>query len=141
MSTPLPDFQSVEEANLHYCQAVEALSLQDLEEIWLPSDDCRCVLPGWPLLRGWLAIRRSWEEIFSRTRELEVNVDQVAVQIDADRAWLNCRERVLRVTEAQGLESWLHVSNLFSKHQGRWRLLQHHAAPLADRTRVRRWLQ
>ncbi len=133
------EVEFVEEANLHYYQAVAAQSLPDLDDIWLPSEACRCLLPGWPLLYGWSSIRRGWQALFDCTRELSVSVDRVTVQIEGDRAWLNCRERMQRVVDIHCRQNWLRVANLFWKRQGRWRLVLHHAAPLA--ASPGRWLQ
>ncbi len=141
MGSRSSELEFVQEANLRYYQAVAASSLPDLEDIWLPSEACRCLLPGGPLLKGWNAIRHGWQELFARARELNIQVDRVTVQLEDDRAWLNCRERILLVAGRQGRESWWQASNLFWKRQERWRLVLHHAAPWKEQSGAPRWLQ
>ena len=122
----------VREANHRFYQAVENLSLDDLEAVWLPSPACRCVHPGWPPVEGWEAIRESWNRIFESTNDLEIALDQVTVHIEGAVAWLNCLARVSSAAESRIDTALLCSSNLFILHDGEWRLVLHHASQLPD---------
>lgn len=120
------------EANRRFYQAVENLSLEDLDAVWLPSAVCRCVHPGWPPVAGWEAIRDSWSRIFARTDNLEIALDQITVHIEGSVAWLNCLARVNSAGDARLDTALLSNSNLFILHEGDWRLVLHHASQLPD---------
>lgn len=122
----------VREANRRFYQAVENLSLEDMEAVWLPGAACRCVHPGWPLLEGWEAIRESWSRIFENTSALEVAIDQITVHIEGTVAWLNCIERVSSAAESRIDAALVCTSNLFVLHEGEWRMMLHHASHLPD---------
>jgi hypothetical protein len=49
-----------EGANDSFYHAFEELSIQNMDKIWSHNEGSSCVHPGWELVVGWIAIRRSW---------------------------------------------------------------------------------
>ena len=74
--------QAVREANRRFYQAFAALSLEQMDEVWLHEDWVECVHPGWDLLLSWEEVRESWARIFTNTQRMK----------KIGRA--SCRERV-----------------------------------------------
>ncbi len=122
----------VREANRRFYQALENLNLEDMEAVWLDSNACRCVHPGWPLLMGWEAIRESWAQIFENTNALEVAIEQVTVHLQGEVAWLNCIQHVTTAIEANVTSASVCASNLFVLEGGEWRMVLHHASHLPE---------
>lgn len=122
----------VREANRRFYQALENLSLEDMEAVWLASPAARCVHPGWPPLEGWEDIRESWNRIFTHTHQLEVAIDQVRLQIAGPVAWLSCMEAVQSVVEGRMESAQICATNIFVLAGGEWLLALHHASHLPD---------
>ncbi|MGH9533237.1 MAG: nuclear transport factor 2 family protein [Terriglobales bacterium] len=122
----------VREANRRFYQALENLSLEDMEAVWLPSATARCVHPGWPPLEGWSEIRESWRRIFSHTHLLVVAIDQVRLHVAGPVAWLTCLEAVQSQVEGRTDAAQVCATNVFVLAEGEWRLALHHASHLPE---------
>jgi len=118
-------------ANRDFYAALEELSLDAMEALWLHEDWVRCVHPGWELLEGWQEIRESWERIFSNTRRMKVAVSQVSVQVEASMAVVICIEQVTSSFETGFSTAWIQATNIFVDRNGGWRLVHHHASPIS----------
>ena len=125
-----PEEQAVAAANLAFYRALEARSLSDMDEVWLPGDSASCVHPGWHRLDGWDEVRRSWENIFANSRPWRVSCEDVRVGVAGDVAWVTCIEAIAPFgAGAPEDAARMQATNLFGKVEGRWRLIHHHASP------------
>ncbi|MHB8734234.1 MAG: nuclear transport factor 2 family protein [Terriglobales bacterium] len=122
----------VREANRHFYQAAEALSLEEMEAVWMQGPNCRCVHPGWPMVTGWSAVRESWRQIFENTRELNIALEQVNVSIEGGVAWVSCIEHVRSVGESRMDHAVVCTSNLFVLSEDEWKIVLHHASPVPE---------
>lgn len=64
-----------EGANDSFYHAFEELSIQNMDKIWSHNEGSSCVHPGWELVVGWIAIRRSWIQIFADTESIKIRVN------------------------------------------------------------------
>jgi ketosteroid isomerase-like protein len=122
----------VREANRVFYQAIENLSLEDMEAVWLQGPQARCVHPGWPMLSGWEAIRESWRAIFDNTSDLAVSIHDVNVNIEATVAWVTCLERIASSAHLRTDKAAVCATNVFVLTEGDWRMVLHHASHLPD---------
>lgn len=122
----------VREANRRFYQALENLSLDDMEAVWLPSPAARCVHPGWPPLEGWTEIRESWRRIFTHTHLLEIAIERVRLHVAGPVAWLTCLEEVHSQVEGRTDAAQVYATNVFVLAEGEWRLALHHASHLPE---------
>jgi len=126
------DEAQVREANRRFYQAAEALSLEEMEALWLQNATCRCVHPGWPMVVGWAAVRESWRQIFENTRELHIALQQVNVSIEGGVAWVSCIEHVSSLGDRRMDHAVVCTSNLFVLSDNEWRIVLHHASPVPE---------
>jgi uncharacterized protein (TIGR02246 family) len=125
-----PDQVAVAEANEAFYRALSSADLEGMGGLWFPADWAECVHPGGVVLRGWDAIRESWRLIFENGTSLVVSVTDVRVRMLGDVAWVSCLERVATADTEQIHTSLAQATNLFVRHDGRWRLVVHHASPV-----------
>jgi ketosteroid isomerase-like protein len=124
----MSDAADVEEANARFYRAFEALDIAAMDEVWTHGAHVRCVHPGWPLLRGWDAVRTSWQRIFASTEEMRFTLSEVDVSVGGDLAWITCIENILSDVGGRVTVTAILATNLFERHPGGWRLVHHHAS-------------
>jgi ketosteroid isomerase-like protein len=126
-----PEAEAVREANLAFYQAFASPELAQMCEVWERSDAIRCVHPGWPLLKGWDAVMRSWEAIFTNTTLMQFAITGTCITVVGDWVWVACAENVTSVVEGRVLESTVQATNIYRKREGRWLMVYHHGTPVA----------
>jgi ketosteroid isomerase-like protein len=124
----MSDAADVEEANARFYRAFEALDIAAMDEVWTHGAHVRCVHPGWPLLRGWDAVRTSWQRIFGSTEEMRFTLSEVDVSVSGDLAWVTCTENILSDVGGRVTVTAILATNLFERQAGGWRLVHHHAS-------------
>jgi len=123
-----PEQQAVADANDAFYMALTNSDLDAMEEVWFPADWTECVHPGWTALRGWEAVRESWRLIFESPTRIVVSASEVRVRIVGDVAWVSCLERMATTDVEEIHTSLAQATNLFVRHDGRWRMAVHHAS-------------
>ena len=124
-----PDETAVAAANLAFYRALEARSLEDMDEVWLQASSASCVHPGWHRLDGWDEVRRSWENIFVNSRPWTVSCEDTRVGVAGELAWVTCVEVITPFgSEDKEDAARMQATNLFARVDGRWRLVHHHAS-------------
>ena len=113
------------EANGAFYSAFARRDLKAMEEIWSHDAPVACIHPGWEPLRGRDAVMRSLENIFGgggAPASIQC-VNATPHVLGPYAAYVVCHERV------PGGD--LAATNLFVREAGRYRLVHHHAAPIA----------
>jgi ketosteroid isomerase-like protein len=123
--------QAVLEANEAFYLALSRQDLDAMDAVWLPTEWVECIHPGWSILRGWAAIRDSWESIFRSPARLTAEVDDVRVRVAGDVAWVSCTERIAALSSDQLDTSLAQATNVFVALGGAWKLVVHHASAVA----------
>ena len=78
--------ETVLEANQNFYRALQNLSLQEMDAVWLQEDWVRCVHPGWDLLEGWETVRESWQHIFEHTQFMRIAVGLQSIRVENSMA-------------------------------------------------------
>jgi uncharacterized protein (TIGR02246 family) len=128
------DQEQVEEANRAFYAAFEARDLEAMGELWERSDQATVTHPGWPTLRGWAEVARSWEAIFTNTPYIQFFLTDQEIRVDRDVAWVTLFENILQEVGRTGpalSEARVAATNLFVRRQGRWLMVLHHGSPVA----------
>jgi uncharacterized protein (TIGR02246 family) len=125
-----PDQQAIADANQEFYRALTGRDLDAMTEVWFPADWAECVHPGGASLAGWDAIRESWRRVFEGDIAVSVVPAEVRVRIVGDVAWVSCLERIAAAEHDQIHTSLARATNLFVRHDARWRLVLHHASPV-----------
>jgi ketosteroid isomerase-like protein len=122
------DRAEVEEANLRFYRAFEALDLGEMDKVWAHGDHVKCIHPGWPLLGSWEAVRASWETIFQNTGEIRFTIADVQTMVRGDLAWVTCTENILSQVRGRVSVTSVLATNLFEHGPDGWRMILHHAS-------------
>ena len=112
-------------ANAAFYSAFSRRDLRALEELWAHTVDLACTHPGWDVLRGRPAVLQSFRAILlggGAPASLRC-LQPTAHALGPDAAYVLCTEAVPGGSLA--------ATNLFVRESGAWRLVHHHAAPIA----------
>ncbi len=127
---------AVAEANEAFYRALSNGDIAGMDDLWFPADWVECVHPGATGLRGWEVVRESWRQILGNGARLAVSASEVRVRLLGDVAWVSCLERIAAADDEQIHTSLAQATNLFVRHDGRWRMVVHHASPVPFLTPV-----
>jgi uncharacterized protein (TIGR02246 family) len=125
----MTDTAAVRAANEEFYLALETLDLARMTDLWMHEEWVHCVHPGADLVRGWEAVRESWEQIFAHTVWLRVAPTNVDVHLVGDLAIVLCSENITSKQEADVRVAVAVATNLYQKTSNGWRMVHHHASP------------
>ncbi len=120
-------------ANRAFYRAFEALDVDAMEAVWLDDDRIKCIHPGWELLAGRERVMRSWELIFKNTSTIRFDVTDLAIEIVGDAAWVTNVENIWSDDPVGRFTSQAVATNLFVGTPQGYRMVLHHASPVAQR--------
>lgn len=119
-------------ANQAFYRAFEKKDPEAMEAVWSKGMGCLCIHPGRDALKGWTAIRESWELIFKNTRYLEIDIDILTLEVSGDLAYVVLVENVLQISSGRRLEAKSMATNGFERMGGGWYMTHHHGSPIVD---------
>jgi ketosteroid isomerase-like protein len=114
-------------ANQAFYEAFEHGDIDAMSEVWEHSDRVVCTHPGWGSLRGWGAVSGSWVALFGGGSALQFIVTSEHVDVVGDAAWVTLDENLLSDQGAAAVSA----VNVFARTDGGWRMVVHHASPVA----------
>lgn len=124
----MSESEQVLQANRRFYEALGALDLEQMSDVWLQAEFARCVHPGWAMLEGWEEIRESWRRIFENTQSMRVHISSASVTVEAPIAWVCCVERIDSSGEGRIDSAYVQATNIFVWRDGQWRMILHHAS-------------
>lgn len=128
----------LEAANRAYYEALSARDLAAMERLWAQTPDVTNIAPPTrPVVHtGWPAVRANYERFWSSLARLTVTMEKPALTVHGDVGWVHGIEHTQR-TSVSGEESGGRNfgTSIFVRHEGRWRMVFHQAAPLPDSSR------
>ena len=125
----MSDLDAVRAANESFYHALEGLDLEGMSGVWLHEEWVHCVHPGGEALRGWAAVRRSWEQIFGRAGWMRVTPTGVEIRVEGDLAIVVCSENITAQQESDVRVAVALATNLYRRTPEGWRMVHHHASP------------
>jgi hypothetical protein len=117
------DLAALEFANEAFYQAFATADLAAMDAVWAAQPNVFCVHPGWPPITNRAEVMASWQEILGATAPIPVACIAPKVSVFGEIGLVCCYERFT--------DQHLVASNLFIRADGRWRMIHHHAGPLA----------
>jgi hypothetical protein len=114
---------AIEFANDAFYQAFANADLAAMDDIWAPQGQLFCCHPGWPPLTTRDEVMASWGRIFAAGGAMPIRCLAPETGIFGGIGLVCCYE-------ALGEHSFV-VTNLFAKVGHRWRMIHHHAGPIA----------
>ncbi|MEO0824249.1 MAG: nuclear transport factor 2 family protein [Cyanobacteria bacterium J06635_15] len=118
--------------NQAFYRAFEKKDLTAMESVWSQGIGCLCIHPGRDALKGWQAVRESWQQIFKHTKYLEIDTEIITVEASADLAYVVQIENVLQISGDRRLEAKSMGTNIFEQMGGHWYIVHHHGSPLVS---------
>ena len=128
LETMTKEEEAVLQANENFYRALQELSLEAMEAVWLPEDWVRCVHPGWDALDGWDAVRESFQHIFANTQYMRIAVGVQSMRIEQMVAWVCCSEKISSAADGRFDSAFVQATNIFYRRNGSWHLVLHHAS-------------
>ena len=123
---------AVAEANEGFYRAFEDRDLKAMERVWSPADYIQCGHPGWPILRGRVAVLESWRQIFDNTPAMSFVLSDVVIEIRIDMAWVTLYENITSAVEGQKVWATVLTTNIFENGRHGWRMIHHHGSSVAQ---------
>ena len=123
---------NAESANANFYEAFNKRDIEVMKKVWASNVNATCIHPGWPPLKGFESILKSWEGIFENSGNMEVQVSDVQVLVSVDLAWVSCIEKLYTIAESGVLASQVFSTNLFCREDEVWKMVVHHASPIPD---------
>lgn len=111
-------------ANAAYYRAFQEADGDAMAALWA-HDGVTCVHPGWRPLLGRDSVVRSYREIFANAGAAAIVCADEHVVVTGDFARVMCIERIGGVA--------LSATNCFVRAATGWRMVHHHASPIAER--------
>ena len=123
---PMPqgDEAAVLAANAAFYAAFNARDADAMAALWATAAEVTCVHPGWNILRGREAVLASWRSFLGNAEQAKIVGAAEGAQIIGEVAIVVGREVVGGHPIA--------VSNTFLLQADGWKLLHHHASPVAQ---------
>ena len=123
---PTPD-----EAETAFYDAFERGDLAAMMAVWAQGDSVVCVHPRGPRLVGFEAVRDSWAQIFSGgNTQLRIRSTELR-KFDGQSVSVHTLVEVITAPGQQATQS-VCSTNVDELTDGGWRMVVHHATPLAD---------
>lgn len=123
--------KAVLEANQAFYRAFEKKDLAAMEAIWSRGGGSLCIHPGRTAIRGWEAIRTSWEAIFKNTSYIEIETEIITTEVNGDLAYVVLVEKLFQVAGRQQFRAQSMATNVFECMAQKWYLIHHHGSPIA----------
>lgn len=121
---PTSDEAAVLAANAAFYAAFNARDADAMAALWATAAEVTCVHPGWNILRGREAVLASWRSILG-------NAEQAKIVGAADGAQILGEVAIVVGREVVGGHP-IAVSNTFLLQENGWKMLHHHASPVAQ---------
>lgn len=128
--TSKTDKEQVLEVNERFYQALGTRDLDLMGTVFVHDDRAGCTHPGWLMLRGWEAIRQSWENVFDPEDQLQIKLHNVTVDITGDAACVTCIQELTYVRRDPVVMNVSVSTNIFEKTESGWLMVIHHASPI-----------
>jgi len=121
-----PEEREVVEANAAFYAAFARRDADAMDALWARDAEVACLHPGWEPLLGREAVVTSWRRILlGGGAPAQIRCEHPMAHVTGDAAWVVCNEVIPGGTLA--------ATNLFVRERGSWRMVHHHASPMAVR--------
>jgi ketosteroid isomerase-like protein len=118
----MDDEEAVLAANAEFYRAFEAGDAAAMATVWSTGPNVACTHPGWTAIAGRDEVLASWAGILEGSAGRVLCMDPVA-HVIGDAAFVTCGESVGN--------NLLAATNFFAREGSDWRLVHHHASPVA----------
>ena len=118
------------EVNTRFYQALGTRDLELMGTVFVHDERAGCMHPGWVMLRGWEAIRQSWENVFDPEDQLDIKLHNLSIEIEGDTAWVTCIQELTYIKRDPVIMNVSVSTNIFEKSDSEWKMVIHQASPI-----------
>ena len=111
-----------------FYRALQTGDIDKLMACWADEDEIVCIHPGGPRVVGAVAIRATFESMFS-AGSIRAWPERVRKTLGAGSAVHNVVERIEVLGKEGPAQAWVIATNVYHKTAQGWRLVAHHASP------------
>ena len=120
--------------NRAFYAAFTAGDFAAMQALWSEREAIACVHPGWGALESNGEVMRSWKAILRGPTRPNVKIEHANATVFGEVAYVICYERL---QDARGDDAGVAVAtNVFVRESDGWRMVHHHAGPVATREGV-----
>jgi ketosteroid isomerase-like protein len=116
------DFEILE-ANEAFYRAFAARDADAMDALWAQRAPVACIHPGWDALDGREEVVGSFRALLTSGGAPQVRCTGASAHVLGEVAFVTCHELISGAR--------LVATNVFAREDGRWRLIHHHASPMA----------
>jgi ketosteroid isomerase-like protein len=127
---PDSDIDLVLEVNERFYRALGTRDLSLMDTVFVHDERAGCTHPGWVMLRGWEAIRQSWENVFDPEDLLAIKLHNVTVDVKGDAACVTCIQELTYIKRNPVMMNVSVSTNIFERTESGWLMVIHHASPI-----------
>ena len=127
---PNSDKDHILEVNSRFYEALGNRDLELMGTVFVHDERAGCTHPGWIMLRGWEAIRQSWENVFDPEDKLDIKLHNVTVDIKGDAACVTCVQELTYIKRKPVMMNISISTNIFERTEAGWLMVIHHASPI-----------
>jgi ketosteroid isomerase-like protein len=117
------DEAAVLAANEAFYAAFNEKDAAAMAALWSARDAVTCVHPGWNVLEGRERVLESWRQILGNPEQPKIVSAARSAWVEGDAAIVVGRELVAG--------SPIATTNAFVREDGAWKMILHHASPVA----------
>jgi len=110
--------------NEAFYRAFSGRDVEAMERLWSGTAPVACVHPGWAALHGREVVLASWRSILRSGQSPRVVCTNPTAHLLGDAGFVLCEERVDAAV--------LMATNVFVLEGGVWKMVHHHASPVAQ---------
>ncbi|HWA14077.1 MAG TPA: nuclear transport factor 2 family protein [Burkholderiales bacterium] len=130
------NFATPQDAEQAFYKAFERADLAAMMSVWAEEDDIVCVHPGGARHTGMVEVRESWRQILSQGPGLQFHLVGSRVYSGRMMSIHSVYEHVTVAGETRPANPVL-ATNIYVLTDRGWRMLVHHASPLATAAAAR----
>jgi len=111
------------EANEAFYRAFAARDAEAMDALWARRAPVACIHPGWDALDGREDVVGSFRALLTSGGAPGVRCTAAAAHVVGEAAFVTCHELIAGAR--------LVATNVFAREDGVWRMVHHHASPMA----------
>jgi ketosteroid isomerase-like protein len=123
------DYQTPQDAEDAFYDALEEGDLDRLLSVWADSDDICCLLPMYPLIQGRKGVADVFTHLFSQGHGVSLSVAHLGWIQTGDIAIHQIEERIQSAPAGNPPPPPFYGTNIYRKYAAGWRLIVHQNAP------------
>jgi ketosteroid isomerase-like protein len=123
------NYNTPQEAEDDFYDALEECDLSRLLSVWADSDDVCCLLPMYPMIQGRKAVEEMFSHLFSAGQGVELSVLHLSWIETGDIAIHQVEQTVQKAPPDRPPPPPFYGTNIYRKGERGWRLIVHQNAP------------